>query len=559
MQKSDIVIVGGVATGPKCAAALIRRRPEMKVTLYQREKELSYATCGMPFFASGDVNSFEELARTPFGVPRDVDFFRTSKGFEAVCGAEVMAIDRRAKTVRVRMIESDETFEHAYGKLVLATGAVPVAPPFPVPESPLVRSFTRPDDARQFRLRAQQGELEKVLIVGGGFIGCEVAEAVADMWGLAATLIEKEDRLLPGVLDPEMAAIVQREMERHDIDVRTGTTVERIELDADGKPVVHLSDGSSSATDMVFLGLGVRPNTVLAEKAGLEIGRTGAIAVGATLQTSDPDIYAGGDCVESDNLLTGGKCHLPMGSLANRHGRLIAENLADSQVEFPAVLGAVVLRVFERNVAAVGLTPEAAEAAGYRAETVWGSFVDKPDYFPESKTMTLKMVYDGASGRLLGLQAVGSGDVCRRADVFSTFLARQGVVDDLLGFEHVYAPPFSEAMDPLAHMAAIVNARRRGLRFLGPGEKPPTDRLPVWLDVREADEAAERPLTNATGGEVLTLPLGDLCSHLEKLDRERPIVIVCQRGARSYQAASLLAARGFTDTYIVAGGLQALS
>ena len=563
-EKSDFVVIGGVAAGPKTAATLARRLPGATITLFQKEAHLSYASCGFPFFASGEVNSFEELLNTSYGVLRDADFFRTTKGFTSVTSAEVTAIDRENKTVTVKMLESGEQVQHGYERLVIATGAVPNDPPMPVPDSPRVRPFTRPADVVGFRELAQRGEIDGAVIVGGGFIGVELCEAVADMWGISASLYEKQSQLLPYMLDPEMADIVKRSLERDGVRVSTGADVQKIELDGGGKPVVHFAGVDPVNTDYVFLCLGVRPEVRLARACGLAIGGTGGIVVDEHLATSDPDIYAGGDCIESRHRLTGQLVFVPMGSLANRHGRVIAENLAGNRIRFPGVLGAFVLRAFETNIGGVGLCEEAARCAGVDALSVWGSFGDRPDYNPEMKTLSVKMVYEAESRRLLGLQAVGKGDICRRVDVFSSFLQRGATVEDLFDHEHGYAPPFAEALDPLHHLAGVAAAVDRGQRFVGPGAaglSSAIDGRTVLLDVREAEEAQEAPVPPALAGaakRMVAVPLGELRNRLGELDRSDRIVVICRRGLRSYQAALVLREAGFGDVTAVAAGLQAL-
>jgi len=319
-------------------------------------------------------------------------------------------------------------------------------------------------------------------------------------------------------------------------------------------------DGHDPITcDYVFLGLGVHPNTDLAGRCGLRLGTTGAIAVNRRMQTSDPDIFAGGDCVESNNILTGGPMYLPMGSLANRHGRVIAENLAGTAAEFAGVVGAFYVKVFDLNVGAVGLSRRAAEKAGLDAAELWGSFVDKPDYYPESKSMTLKMIYGRNDGRLLGLQAVGMGDICRRVDVFSTFLSRKATVSDLLEFEPGYAPPYAEALDPLHHLAAMALAQQRGLRFLSPGaDFSGDDRRLQFVDIREIDEVRAVPcsLPGCAPAATINIPLGELRERVHELNTELPTIVICRRGPRSYQAALILEAAGFGDVAVFSGGLQ---
>ncbi|UCD17329.1 MAG: FAD-dependent oxidoreductase [Candidatus Zixiibacteriota bacterium] len=562
IDHSNYVIIGGVAAGPKTAASLARRLPKSKITLFQKEDLLSYGSCGLPFFASGDLNSIDELVVTSYGVPRDADFFRKVKGFEAITGAEIIRIDRAKKTVAGKLIGTGETFLHRYDKLVLATGSVPARPPFPVAKSPAIRYFTRPDDAVHFRRQAEQGKIGKAVVIGGGLIGCEVIQACADLWGIETTLIEIQDQLLPYVLDADMAAIVRREIAGQNIEVLTGIGVERITLNDAGQPVVFIPGYNPITADYVFLCLGVRPQSDLAGDCGLQLGKTGAISVNEFMQTSDQDIYAGGDCAESIHQITGEKLYIPMGSLANRHGRVIADHIAGVTQPFPGVLGAFFVKIYGCNVGAVGLSEAAARKAGLAARAVWGTFPDKPDYYPEYRTFVLKMIYDNVDRRLLGLQAVGTGDICRRIDVFSAFLQHRATINDLLDFEHGYAPPYSEALDPLHHLAGIAEARQDGLDIIGAGSVIQSEiRDAVWLDVRETDEVESQPLPAGDVDHpesILNIPLKQLRDRVKEFDPDKRIFIVCKRGVRSYQAACILKAAGIRNVTILGGGVQAL-
>jgi len=565
MEKSDFVIIGGVATGPKTAAVLARRLSGKKITLFQKEERISYGSCGMPYFASGDINNFDELTFTSYGIPRTPEFFKRSKNFDVMTSSEVIRINRQEKTVTVKDLKTGQTIDHSYGKLVIATGAVPCKPPFPCAESPNIRNFTRPDDAIHFREMAQQGQVGKAVIIGGGFIGCELVEAMVSMWGIEAVLVEKEPQVLPYVLDPEMAAIVKHEMVRQEVEVLTGTGVEKVELNDDGNPVVSVRGHDDIKADFIFLCLGVRSEVSLAKECGLGIGPAGGIEVNACMQTSDPDIYAGGDCVELTHRLTDRKIFMPMGSLANRHGRVIAENLAGNETKFPGVLGSFLVKVFDINIGTTGLSEMTAERYGIKTRSLCGAFPDKPDYYPESNTFTLKLVYDEKDKRLLGLQAVGKGDVCRRVDVFSALLQNNATIDDLIDFEHGYAPPYSEALDPLYHMATMIKAQLKGVNFLKPGFD--SDKIlehndfsdVIWLDVREPDEIEAQPWekTGDIKGKMLNIPLNDLSERLGELEKEKKIILMCRRGQRSYQAAVILNQTGFKEVYIVGGGAQA--
>ena len=488
MEKSDFVIIGGVAAGPKTAAVLARRLPKAKITVFQKEEYISYGVCGLPLFASGDINNFEELTKTSYGLVRTPEFFKNSKGVDVIISHEVISINRDERTITVKNLKSGETFEHGYDKLVITAGAKPIKPAFPIADCPNVRPFTRPDDAIYFRQMAQQGKVGSAVIIGGGFIGCELAEAAGGLWGIEVTLLEKENQLLPHVLDPEMAMIVKREMAKQDIDVITGCMVEKIDVDGDGKPVVNIKDRDSITADYVFVCLGVQPEVTLAKKGGLDIGQTGGIIVNKLMQTSDPNIFSGGDCVESRHQITDEPVYIREGSLANRHGWVIAENLAGSKAEFPGVVGAFFIKIFDLNIGSVGLSENAAKKSGIKAKSICGSFADKPDYHPEKKTFTLKMIYSEDDHRLLGLQAIGQGEICRRIDVFSSFLQKKATVKDLLDFEHGYAPPYSDAIDPLFHMAAMTLAQSKGVSFINPGaDYKELDGNLLWLDVRETE------------------------------------------------------------------------
>ncbi len=569
-EHSDVVIIGGVAAGPKTAATLMRRNPNLRVTLFQKEEYLSYATCGMPYFASGDIDSFEDLIKTSYGVPRTAEFFEKSKGFTAIPSAEAIHIDRDKKLVTVKLLQEDRVITHGYDKLVLATGATPSPPPFPVDEHEHIGCFTRAVDAIQFRRLAQTGQIGSVTIIGGGFIGCELAEAAAGLWGIETTLIECKGQLLPLAFDTEIARLIKAEMTKQGVRVITGAQVERVSVSDSGQIITFYKAHPEQRgkpkeirSDYTFVCVGVRPEVSLARMCGLQIGVTGGIKVNQYMQTSDPDIYAGGDCVESVHRLTGKELFLPMGSLANRHGRIIAEHIVGNDIEFPGVLGAFIIKVFDINAGSVGLTEHDAELAGIPCLAVWGAFPDKPEYYPESKSFLLKMVYESGTMKLLGLQVVGTGNICRRIDVFSSFLQRKATVSDLLDFEHCYAPPYAEALDPLHHMAALAFAQKRGMRFINPGiDFKAYNSHTQWLDVREPEEIDVHPAEIQISGtpcKVIKIPLNNLRERMNELAKDKPVVIICRRGPRSYQAATILQAAGFADVYIIAGGTTALA
>jgi len=556
--KLKIVVIGGKAAGPKAAATLTRRLPDAELTLYQKEKYSSFSTCGLPFFASGDVNSYEQLTFTPYGTPKTPEFYRLSKGFDFIPGVEVISIERDRKIVHAVELDSGNKIEKTYDYLVLATGSIPIIPEFPIADDPRIRTFTKPEDAIHFRQLAEQGKIERAVIIGGGFTGCELAEAAGGMWGIETILIEKENQLLPYVLDREMARIVEREMARQKIDVHLGWEITKIEADSE-KIKVRAGDKEDINVDYVFLCVGVQPNSELAEKCGLKIGTTGGIMVDKFLRTSDSSVYAGGDCIESTSHITGKNIYWPMGSLANRHGRIIAENIAGENLEFPDVVGTFVVKVFDINAGAVGITQRDAEKNGLNTKVVWGTFVDKPDYYPETKRITLKVIYSGDDYKLLGLQAVGYGDICRRLDVFSLYLQQNATINDLFKLEHGYSPPYADVLDPLHEMAGIAHAQEKGISFLPPGAE--YENVEQWIDVREIEEAAVAhwPLPDEIQKRNYSnFPLNDLRENIGKLDPKKKTVIICGRGSRSYQAALILKNVGFNDVHVIGGGTLAV-
>jgi NADPH-dependent 2,4-dienoyl-CoA reductase/sulfur reductase-like enzyme/rhodanese-related sulfurtransferase len=552
MDKSDIVIIGGVACGCKTAASLARKMPQAKITLFQKEKYLSYATCGLPYLAGGDVENFQQLISTPYNVVRDENYFANSKGVKAMTETEVLSIDRENKSVEIKDLKSGEIKTHGYNKLVLATGARPNGLPLDdLPETSRISTFTRPDDAFKFRQMAQSGQIGSAIIIGGGYIGCKVAEACASLWGIEATLIEKENQVFPWSLDFEMARKAEKEMKTKGVDVNTGKTVTKVEGNDENGIMVTLDDSTIFKADCLYICSGLKANTELAVKAKLEVGTTGGLLVNEYMQTSDPDIYAGGDCVEQKHRVSGQPVYISMGSLANRHGIIIADHISGGSLAWPGTLGTFMVRVFDLNAGSVGLSQAAAEKAGLDVIAVWGTFADKPDYYPESNLMSLKMIVNKKDNSLVGFQGVGPGDVARLVDVFSVYMQNGCKLEDILHFEHGYAPQYSEAISPLHHLASLAGTIEQGFEQLNPANLPPKDDDTFFLDVREGFEIEAMPFPAEN---VVNIPLNDLKANLDKLDKNKRILIICSRGPRAYQAAHFLKNAGFERFAYFGGG-----
>ena len=351
---SRIVVIGGVACGPKTAARARRLNPEADITIIERGDLLSYAGCGMPYYIQGEIESTDELMSTPAGAVRDAAFFKNVKAIHCMSRTLAERIDRKRKAVEVVSLESGEKSDIPYDKLVLATGADAFVPPFTGAELKNVFRLNHPYDAEGIRDAVTDG-CRNAVIIGAGLIGMEVAEALVTR-GLKVSIVEMMDTVVPTFLDEDLAHHLEKHLSSKGVSVYTGTKVESLEGDDAGNVTAVVTDKCRLDADLVLMAIGVRPNVKLARDAGLEIGETGAIKINERLQTSDPDIYAGGDCVENINRLTGKPCYVPLGSTANKHGRVIGDNVTGGNSTFPGVLGTVIFKAFDFSIGRVGLS-----------------------------------------------------------------------------------------------------------------------------------------------------------------------------------------------------------
>jgi len=557
-QKQRIVIIGGVATGPKAASRARRRSPKAEITLIERGKILSYAGCGMPYYISGVVPSCDVLNCTSIGVPRDSLFFKNVKDITVLDRTLAQRINRSEKTVQVVDVETGKSRTIPYDKLVLATGGSPGMPPIKGIQLNRVLRLGQIEDAVLIHDLIATGEMKKAVIVGAGLIGMEMVEALTEA-GLHVTVVEMLAHVLPGLLDPEVAAFLAKYLHSKNVDIRTGERVAEIIGDDQGNVrEVVTSQGESIEADMVLVAVGVRPNTHLAQDAGLELGPTRAIAVNEYLQTSDPDIYAGGDCVENTHRITGQKTYAPLGSTANKHGRVIGDNVTGGKTKFPGVLGTAVLKVFDYNIGKTGLTEKGAREAGYDVVTALAPSPDLAHYYPTHKTILLKLVADRATGKLLGMQGVGPGDSVKRVDVAATALSFGATVEDLAQVDLGYAPPYSSAMDIIAHAANIIRNKIDGsAKSITPMEvKEKLDRGDdfLFLDVRSPGEYAEIRIEDKR---VKLIPLGFLRRRINELPRDKEIITFCKISLRGYEAQLILEGEGFKDVKFMDGGVVA--
>lgn len=549
-----ILIIGGVATGPKTAARCRRLDPEADITVVERQDLVSYAGCGMPFYIEDVIEDFDELlGGTNI---RDPAYFKKHKGFTVLDMTEAKQINMSKKTVTVEDLRRGEARELHYDKLVLATGASPFIPRIEGTELGGVHRLYNPHQAKAIKDAVDAGA-KNVAIVGGGLIGLETCGAFVAR-GCKVTIMEMMGQLVPNLLDPEMAMLLENYLISKGVMVVKGSPVSRIIGEAGKVRAVETADCRRVEADLVIVAIGVRPNVELAKEAGLEIGSTGAIAVDEYMRTSDPDIYAGGDCVENTHTLTGEKVYAPMGSTANKHGRVIADNINGMETKYPGVAGTAVFKVVDWHIGVTGVTEVKARQLGYDAVTTLCPRHDYSSYIPGAKYTVIKLVADRKTCRLLGCQVAGEGDGVKRIDVAATAIKfgsnLKGVADIDLG----YAPAYSTAIDALAHAANVLRNKVQGnAHGVSPLElREMLDRGDdfVLLDVRARDEYWAQTFR---GSKTVNIPVEELRERHGELPRDTAIVTFCIIGVRAYIAERTLRGLGFEDVRFLDGCLKA--
>ncbi len=546
-RRDNIVIIGGTACGPKAAARARRCTPQARITIVEQGENLSTATCGLPYYVSGVIDNQSNL------IARRPDFFRDVMDVEVLTCTKALAVDRKACKVEVVNLETNRASTLAYDKLVLATGSVPAVPDLEGRHLGGIFTLTKIEDASAIRKLILSREIKKAVIIGAGLIGLEMAEALVSQ-GLEVTVVEALDWVLPSLLDFEVAAYVEKHLRSKGVNVLLGQRVAGFEGDKNGWVHKVITKDAELETRLVLLALGAKPNTGLAQDAGLTIGSTGGISVNQYLQTNDPDIYAGGDCVENINRITQQKVLAPLGSTANKHGRVIGTNVTGGHETFPGVLGTAITKVFDYNVARVGLSELQAREAGYEVVTSLVPGYERASYYPNNKEILVKLVAEKSSNRLLGGQVAGPGEAAKRVDVLATALTFGADVDNLANLDLAYAPPYNSAMDPLHSAANIIRNKQSGYaKALTPVEvknKLESRDDFILLDVRSP---AEWRVSRIEATQARLLPLGELRTKLDTLPKNAEIVTFCRAGVRAYQAQRILDGAGFKNAKFMDG------
>ncbi len=552
-----VLIIGGVACGPKTGARLRRLMPDAEITMIDKGEIVSYGACGLPYYVEGVFSNIHALTHTQVGLPRTPEFFRRTKGFRVMNRTEAIAIDRAGKTVRVRLLDTKEEMDLPYDKLVLATGGHPFRPPIPGTYLKNIWFMTHPDHADTLVKEIKAQGLENAVLVGAGFIGIEMAEALIYK-GLNVTMIEMENQILPGVLDKDMADYAQIHMDDNDLDVVLGERVTALIGDESEEKIASVqTDRNTYDADLAIIAVGTRPNDQLARDAGLACDR--GIVINEYCQTSDPDIYAGGDCVVNHyaGKGVGQYMYAPLGSTANKQGRIIANHIAARPISFSGVTGTGIVKAFDYTLGRTGLTETQVKKLKIPYETViWGG-PDKPHYMKDARYLLIKILASKRNRKVLGVQVAGMGQGDKRLDVAASTIYFGGTLDDLAEIDLAYAPPYSPPIDPIAAAAQVLSNKMDGIaQTISPAEaKARMDRGDVvLLDVREPDE---NKMLKMAYDKIIHIPLGELRERVSEIPGDVDIFPFCKISLRGYEAQRILNAAGYNRVWFIEGGHEA--
>ncbi len=543
----NYLIIGGVAGGATVAARLRRMDEKANIILFERGKYVSYANCGLPYYIGDTINNREKL------------FVQTAKGFtdrfriDIRTEQEVTAIRPDKKEVEIKNLSTGETYTETYDKLVLSPGAEPLRPNIEGIGSKKIFTLRNVPDTDTIKNYVNTENPKRAIVVGGGFIGLEMAENLHDL-GIQVDVVEMANQVM-APLDFSMAAIVHRQLTDKGVGLHLEDGVSRFE-EKDGGVTVHLRSGKQIATDMVLLSIGVRPETKLAKDAGLAIGERGGIAVNDYMQTSDADIYALGDAVEVRHLVTGQPALIPLAGPANKQGRIVADNIVFGNKEkYPGSIGTSIAKVFDLTVAAAGANAKLLQRNNIPYISSYTHGASHAGYYPGAVPLSIKILFAPENGKLLGAQIVGFNGVDKRIEMLAQVIQRGGTVHDLAELEHAYAPPYSSAKDPV-NMAGfvaenILNKKSQIIQWRELAELPADT---IRIDVRTHDEYK---LGTIPG--FINIPVDELREHLDELPKEKPIVVTCAVGLRGYLAYRILVQNGFKHVRNLSGGYKTWS
>jgi NADPH-dependent 2,4-dienoyl-CoA reductase/sulfur reductase-like enzyme/rhodanese-related sulfurtransferase len=527
-----LLIVGGVAGGASAAARARRLSEAAHIILFERGPDVSFANCGLPYYLGGEIAERDKLlVVTP-------ERLRTRLKLDVRVRTSVESIDRVGKKVRARDLASGREYEESYDKLILAPGAAPLRPPLPGIDLPGIFTLRNLQDVDRIKGRMDQG-VKQAVVIGAGFIGLELAENLVRR-GITTTVVELQDQVLPP-FDKEMTTPIAQELTSKGVSLLLGQSAEAFEQGPDGL-TVRLKSGQRLQAQLVVLGVGVRPENKLAVEAGLQVGPRGGIRVNEHLQTSDLDIYAVGDAIEVRDFVTGEPTQVPLAGPANRQGRIAADHIFGRDSQYRGTQGTAIVRVFEKTAALTGASEKVLRRAKQPYRNVYVHPTHHAGYYPRAEAMTLKLLFDPETGRVLGAQAVGGAGVDKRIDVLAVAIQAGMTVFNLEEMELAYSPQYGSAKDPINMAGFVAGGLLRGDHPQEDVEAilaTPVGKRPFLLDVRTPQEFAAGHLSDA-----VNIPVDDLRSHLGELPHDREIAVYCQVGQRGYLATRILRQAG---------------
>ena len=538
-----VVIVGGVAGGATAAARIRRLDEQAEIVVFERSGYISYANCGLPYYIGDVITDPEELTlQTP-------ESFFSRFRVDMKVRHEVTAIHPERKTVSVKNLETGEEFEESYDKLILSPGAKPTQPRLPGVGIDKLFTLRTVEDTFRIKEYINQNHPKSAVLAGGGFIGLELAENLREL-GMDVTIVQRPKQLM-NPFDADMASMIHSEMRKHGVKLALGYTVEGFE-ERNGGVDVLLKDNAPLHADMVVLAIGVTPDTALAREAGLELGIKGSIVVNDRMETSVPDIYAAGDAVQVKHYVTGEDALISLAGPANKQGRIIADNICGGDSRYLGSQGSSVIKVFDMTAATTGINETNARKAGLDVDTVILSPMSHAGYYPGGKVMTMKVVFEKGTYRLLGAQIVGYDGVDKRIDVLATAIHAGLKATQLKDLDLAYAPPYSSAKDPVNMAGFMIDNISKGLKqwHLHDADKLPRDGSVILLDTRTAWEYSSGHIEG-----FVNIPVDELRERLDEIEPGKPVYVICQSGLRSYIATRILEGYGY-EAYNFAGGFR---
>ncbi len=539
-----IVIIGGVAGGATAAARIRRLDEQAQITVFERTGFVSYANCGLPYYIGGVISDPAELTlQTP-------ETFLRRFRIDMKVHHEVLEIHPDRKSVTVQNLKTQEIFEEPYDKLLLSPGAKPTLPKLSGTEIEKIFTLRTVEDTFRIHKFVEENQPKSVILAGGGFIGLELAENLHDL-GIQVTIVQRPKQLM-NPLDPEMAAFIHTKMRQKGIRLMLGHSVEGFQEAGEGVQVL-LRDEEPLEADLVILAIGVTPDTTLAKKAGLKLGIKDSIVVNERMETSVPDIYAVGDAVQVKHSVTGEDALISLAGPANKQGRIAADNICGLDSSYRGAQGSSVIKLFDMTIAATGISEKTAKKAGILYDKVYLSPMNHAGYYPGGRVMTMKVLFERETLRLLGAQIVGQKGVDKRIDVLAAAIHMNLSAAELKDLDLAYAPPYSSAKDPVNMAGFMAENLSKGVVkqfFLEDIGNLPLDGSVTLLDTRTVEEYQRGHIDG-----FVNIPVDELRERLGELPPKKPVYVICQSGLRSYLACRILSQNGF-DCYNFSGGYR---